>query len=271
MKRILLAVDHTPVSMNALSYLLDMTRDGSPMIDILHVEPYILSTGDTGYDDVATHRSVTQQIEKLISDTIKRPIAGDLALFSTRGDVVAEITDQSNAHEYDLVVVGMRDKEQILDRWIGKTALKIIDAVQAPVLVVPAGAQFRGIQKISVATDTDSMTPTILDQIRSWNLSWKARMKFIHVRKNTADQFKETAAEIVTEYFEKKEVDFSFEINVVHHDDIVQVLMNEAADGNTDMVVAVVKERTLWNKLFHQSITKSLIRQSKIPILILHK
>ncbi len=271
MKRILLAVDHTKVSMNALSYVLDMTIDDNPMIDILHVEPYILSTGDTGYDDVATHESVTQQIENLISETIKRPIAGDLALFSTRGDVVAEITDQSKVHAYDLVVVGMRDKEQILDRWIGKTALKIIDAVDVPVLVVPAGAKYDGVHQICVATDTDSITPDILDQIRNWNLPWLARMKFLHVREKSDNQFRQTASGIVSEYFEKDEVNFSFEIKVVEHDDIVEVLINEAAEGNTDMVIAVVKDRTLWNKMFHRSITKSLIRQSKIPILILHK
>lgn len=271
MKRILLAVDHTPVSMNALSFILDMTSDSSPMIDILHVEPYILSTGDTGYDDVATHQSVTQQIENLISDTVKRPISGDLALFSTRGNVVAEIMDQSKGHAYDLVVVGMRDKEQILDRWIGKTALKIIDAVDAPVLVVPAGVQYEGVQQICVATDTDSMTPEILDQIKKWNLLWSARIKFLHVRKNRDRQFKDTAARIVSEYFEKDEVNFSFEISIVEHDDIVEVLINEAAGENTDLVVAVVKDRTLWNKLFQRSITKSLIRESKIPILILHK
>lgn len=271
MKRILLAVDHTSVSMNALSYVLDMTHDASPMIDILHVEPYILSAGDTGYDDVATHQSVTQQIENLIAKTIKRPISGDLALFSTRGDVVGEITEQSKAHAYDMVVVGMRDKEQVLDRWIGKTALKIIDAVNIPVLVVPAGAKYEGVQQMCVATDTDSMTPNVLHLIRNWNLPWSAKMKFLHVRKHRDKQFKETAAEIVSEFFEKDEVNFSFEINVVEHDDIVEVLINEAAEENTDLLVAVVQDRSLWNRMFHRSITKSLIRQSKIPILILHK
>jgi nucleotide-binding universal stress UspA family protein len=139
---ILLAADGSRFTARAARYLAAHLRDftGVPAVHILHVHAPLPFAGASGVvGRAAIDRYHQEESEKAIAVAVK-PLqkAGIKCTTSwVVGDVAREVAASVERHKADMVVVGTHGSGGFLGIPLGSTAMKIIAAVKAPVLVVP--------------------------------------------------------------------------------------------------------------------------------------
>ena len=68
---------------------------------------------------------------------------------------------------------------------------------KVPVYLIPRYGRYSGFKKVVVATDTNITNPSLIEKIKEINEEPNAFIKFLHVKENIEDNFKETANELL--------------------------------------------------------------------------
>jgi nucleotide-binding universal stress UspA family protein len=133
-ERILLAVDASDESKEAIRTAIDLARMSDGEVLVVHVHPK-----DVGFqvkDDVETRVEAELLIEAAV-DIVKKagvPVVGDLR--SARADRVAhEVLTAAAAYRADCIVVGSRGCGPLTEMLLGSVANEVVHHALCPVLV----------------------------------------------------------------------------------------------------------------------------------------
>lgn len=270
MKNVIIPMDFTDVSNNALKYAFESNRDA--IFHIVHVtygvnpnEITYLKEGTTG-DSVLGDalRSISRSLNKtsIPEDNIKVTIL--------RGEVIPCLRKYISDHSIDAIVMGTRDKYNLLDKWFGTVSLALVKTLDIPVLLVPPHSKFGGFKKVLVASDAHLENRESLDEILSWNRQHNAFIKFLHVKRSFSEDYQEKSDQLVESIFEKDKPEFGFEIVSVSNKDITQTLLASAYNLGADLIISISDDQSFINSLLFKSVSKELILKSRIPLLILN-
>jgi len=272
MKNVLIPMDFTSISINALKYAIDCFPDSK--LFICHVRTGILDTSES----VGISMGLSQA--DFWAKSIKSFVSKELGL-STFPDTIEVAIDVgavnvcinsfAEKNDIDCIVMGTRDKYNFVDRWFGTTSLAVIKESDIPVYVIPRYAQFGQHKKIMIASDYNSSDSVFLDKIKSWNKTNKAHLHFLHIQDKPIDDYDETKEKIVQHLFEEANVEFSFEIEVLQEKDISHSILATAYNKAIDLLIVVPEKQNFIQSILLKSVSKDLILQSDIPILFINK
>ena len=138
---ILLAVDGSPYTAKAVSYLLSHMNwfQGEPELHLLHVKapiPAARARAVLGHDEVERYyreesAAVLGPVEQLLQDRRVRSRSAYRA-----GDVAEEIHAYATENAIDLIVMGSHGHSALKNLVMGSTATKVLGATSVPVLLV---------------------------------------------------------------------------------------------------------------------------------------
>ena len=172
--------------------------------------------------------------------------------------------------EFDLVVMGTTGAGDLLNKIFGSVSSAVARRAECPVILVPKDVDFRGLNHILYASNYESATRAMIEEVLSFNRHFKACIHFVHVVDRTAGGFEKSKEEIFEELFEDGEPDFSFQMAEVTGETVSEGLNTYAQENNIDLVVMVNYHRNFWENLFHKSRTKQMALATKIPMMVLH-
>lgn len=272
MPRFLLPVDFSGVSTAALKYLLAAT-DQNDRIDLLHVDAGIVSlTENPVIHNLQQHESaILQKMASYFSDSLNLDsLPPRCELSMDMGEIVGTIIKKSHREtHYDLIVMGLRDKFDLLDKWLGTVALGVVKRSDIPVLLIPLTATFKAPEACIVAGDAHLTDQANLEKISEWNKTYKSHLHFVHVSNKNSTDYKDTLEHIIKTYYEENVVDFGFDVTRVEDDDISHALLEKAMEYAVQMIVILPDKQSFLNALFMRSISKELILRSTIPLMFL--
>ena len=183
MKTILVPVDFSDVSMNALSFAAELSKRAAARLIIVN----ILQKGEEESDAKYNLESIEANLKKTFSDEL------NCESFATHGDLVATLKKIVAVHQPDLIVMGTKGASGLKRILIGSNTVKVIANINVPVLVIPEVAQFenflrKGKNTVVLATDLvlleNEHSLDILKKIAS--LIVEPKVKVLSVRpKNT--------------------------------------------------------------------------------------
>lgn len=272
MKKILVPFDFTEVALNAFKYAIDFADD-SDEIHLVHVHSGLLSIQSplmlrAGKDYI---ESITEEITATIMANLKlKAMPNNVLIKAINGDPVHGISRYARKNLLDMAIVGTRDKYDFIDRWIGTISLGLVKSLYIPVYLVPRYASFNGFDKVLVASDHHLGKQQVLHQIKSWNESHNAYIKFLHVRERINSQYSEESEKIVNELYEKENVDFGFEIASINSRKIGDSLLASAYNFKADLMIVIAENQSFMHSLLFKSLSKELVLKSSIPVLFLH-
>jgi nucleotide-binding universal stress UspA family protein len=144
-KRILVAVDGSPISNKALTHALQMARDAGGQVLLVHVVDELAYI--TGYEPFGGYsgeliRVMKESGAKVLNDavTIARAAGVEVEgrLFDNFGERLGEsVADAAKHWSADLIVVGTHGRRGIGRLMLGSGAEQIVRLAPAPVLIVP--------------------------------------------------------------------------------------------------------------------------------------
>jgi nucleotide-binding universal stress UspA family protein len=273
MKKILAAVDFSDPSKNAAQYALALAKDipgASLTLYYTFEETTSGSDGSPLFVDADTRKTIALRalnnlkaglgdFGNVTVDILAEP-GGRLSL------TLAKTVEQLNI---DLIVMGITGASRLEQIIIGSNTLNIISENICPVLIIPADAKYKKINKAVLTTDLKHVTSTTpVNEISSFLSNLTPQLCVAHISMEvgalTADAQKEKddlqkmLSSFSPVFFHRYDTDFLNAINTF------------VKEYNPDIIITVPHKHSFFRKLFTESYTKKLAYNSRLPILAIH-
>jgi nucleotide-binding universal stress UspA family protein len=272
MKQILVPIDFSEESANALHYAMEFNRHFFAKLIFLHVFDIPVTAIDEEQRFIVNYNQLRQQQQERMWDFINTEKQGvfkyDMEVYASSGGHYTVIADFAASRGIDLVILGNKGVGGIR-RWLfGSVAKYMLAHAAVPVLCVPAGVAFTKAGKLLLTTDLSaglSQKNTAFLKTLAERLG--ASIDILQVVKGKT--FKDEKAEWI---FSKLQLDFNKTPEVIHitvADDAAATINDFAGANNIDIIVTVPHDHNWLNRFFAGSKTEKLSVLSGKPLMTL--
>lgn len=269
MKKILVPIDFSDVGLNALKYALAAFKKDE--ICVLHVRTSLNRPFPSLADSEINQpnfwiKAFNGFLSKELGDS---KISEKIDIKIVQGPLAKSIVEYGDENDFHVIVMGFRDKYNYFEKIFGTTSLDVVKSSNLPVYLIPKYGQHKGFSKVVVATDNNISNPSLVEKIKELNEEPNAFIKFLHIKENGDDNFKETAKELVAGLFIDKDPNFSFEISTIEDPDVGHALLGMSYNIGADLMMIAPERQNLLNTILLKSISKDLILTADIPLLFI--
>ena len=266
MDKILIPIDYSEVACNAIKYAMQAYKNAS--FTVLHINDRSL---ETNYGTVSGSNAEMRELNKFVSKCLDVKYTPEtINIRVIYGTVVPTMREFVAQSDFDFIVMGTKDKYNLLDNWFGTISLGIVKSTKVPTYVVPKYSEYKSYKKVIVATDKHLNDKSFIKIIRNWNTEFNAFIKFLHVQEKADDNYTAVEEKIITELFEEQDVPFGFEIERVKGHNVGDSLLASAYNFGADLMIVLPEDQNYINSLLFKSLSKDLIMKSDIPLLFIH-
>jgi nucleotide-binding universal stress UspA family protein len=190
LKNILVPVDFSECSLNALAYALKMVDTTGGEIIVLHAYHVPFAFPEAGS---AISSETVEQIEQTVDDefyTIKQQFRNEIHKIREFKKVASFGIDAINSElsnqEYDLIVMGTRGSSGIAEVLIGSVTANVIEEAESPVLCIPENAAYNNVSNIAFACDYEEMNePREIGALKYFAEKYDACVHLVNVKEKS--------------------------------------------------------------------------------------
>jgi nucleotide-binding universal stress UspA family protein len=274
----LIPVDFSPCSLQALRYAAEWgAAEGGVKLVLFHaylpptLEPYMESYMQTAL--LAQQEELALQHFAEMKDTLPADLQAKhewefrLAL----GPPVEEIRQQVESWQPDLLVMGMRGSNKLLQKWLGSTTTGVMQRIAIPLLVVPEGTKFEPVRRLVYASDYEAEDVEVIDRLLDFAQRRQAHIHCVHVQ----TQEKAEAETRMREQWLKQA--YAFEMQRSHlqfdslsHEEVGEGLRQYLSQHHAQLLVMLTHRRGWLGSWLMGSETKKMAQRSPVPLWIFH-
>lgn len=276
MKKILVPVDFSPCSENALVYAIQLADKIKAKLLVLNVSTFETGAGGSPASlSVEIQDRITQsriditnfilKAKQNVSEPLDRsPIIKTSIEF---GKIENTICQEAASNGIDYIVMGTHGVRSALGRYLGSIASTIVKNAPCSVMVIPGQAGFTKEMGLGYATDFSNTDPFEIWKAIKLFRPFQPEIKCIHFNEHQVDNVDKI--ETLTSNFEKitPEIDISFHSLPVK--DKVKDMNDLIEKEEINMLVIYKPKRNFFESLFHKSYTQSVVMHTTIPLLVL--
>ena len=177
------------------------------------------------------------------------------------GDILREL---SKKDECDMIVVGSKRESGLVEKIFGSIAALVMHKAFCPVLVVPPKSKFAGIDPIIYTLSKESAEPNLIRMASRLSIKTNAKLHLVHVNNAGTSKMPDVKAIVQSLDVPCEVADLDF----VSTRGGIDVYREKNKAG---LVIAATHHYAFWENFTHASVTDSLIWNSEVPILVLHR
>ena len=272
MKNILVAIDFSDASFNAVSYGAFLANAFNTQLTLVHAYT------DTSAFDESGHTKVSDSLEEVEAANEKfldKEIEGIARKFTIKingvvmkGNPVKVINKVAEKNHPEMIIMGMKGKGES-NSILGSTTASMIGETSIPLLIIPNSALYQTIDSITLASDfKDEKLLSHFAVLEKLIAKFDPFIQVLNVQKKDS---KLTAEMIVSKMSDGLTWDkYNHSFNIIERDDVEEGIFGFLQKHPTDLLVMVARKRGFVNKMFEPSHTKKMTGQTKIPLLVLH-
>lgn len=264
MKKILVPVDFSDASSNALSYAIQLFEASPLEITVLHLYG-VRSTAllMKNIDDVF-EKDAKQKMEALLKTLKEEHPDVEFKSKISKNPPVSSIAALGDSGKYDFIVMGTKGASGLNEVFMGSVAGGVISKTMAPVIVVPANNKFRPLEKIVLAVSDDPFTDAkVIEPLRTIATLQKSKVKVLHIADKKTPQI-EKALSAIEDL--NPSVDYAFGTGKTNKD-LNAYLMKDFSG----MLCLIRTKKGFFDRLLNESVTLKQTFNSPVPLLILHE
>jgi nucleotide-binding universal stress UspA family protein len=272
MKKILVPVDFSKVSMNAVNYAAHLAMQSGTRMQLFYVcfAPGLISTNTTIELPSADQlrREGIEDLEKLKRKLTKRHEGIRIDCECVCGFPVDEIRLYAEKNKFDLIVMGTQGAGFLSERFLGSTTTSLIGHCVTPVLAIDRKVRFRPAKRIVFATDFVETRPQVLKPLKDLAKLFGAEIFILNI------VVEPVVAPTMEEMIAAYKLDRS--LQNVHHTffykhspHVVESLNDFISLHKMDMVVMVSRRHSFFSRLLQEPHTKQMAFHAKVPVLAL--
>lgn len=269
MKKILIPVDFSENSRNAVSYALALAGQANEKVQLTFLNAYKVYSSTGMF--ISVEKYMQQDAEEdmrmllsLLEDT--KPDQVEVEGKVVRGDVIPTLSHIALEDNYDLVVMGTKGASGLKETFLGSVASGVIKEAKTPVLVIPEGYTFKSLQKILLAVDGDAVSgPGSTRILGELARMFDSEVQILHIAETdeeTGDSLVDPSADLFLE-------NIRFTFLQFPSDDINASINSTVHTQQSDMLCMIRRKRSFLEQLFHSSTTTKEVFDCPVPFLVL--
>lgn len=271
MKHILAPTDFSNAAHNAVVYAASLAKVFNARLTLYHAYRQILPPDSPAI-------LTLQEIKDMANWRLEQE-AGAIDLYSQlavetisneENEPATGILQAARDSKADMIVMGMKGSGKNIRRVVGSTVTSLIRKTTVPVIVVPEAVRSGKLETIALATESDvspESDPHILDRLRELGERFSSKLYLIRIAKN---KFAE-AFEILNRPFKISKMLSTLDpvYESIEGKDVIKALNEFTGKYRVNMLALLPHKHSLPARLLGKSTTRSMVFETKIPLLIL--
>jgi nucleotide-binding universal stress UspA family protein len=275
MENILVPIDFSEVSQNALSYAIKIAEPLKCKIILFHDIYPVQTATDVGeyvypYNlDTETKHVLNKKMDDLVEYVKSQNVKVDKIIH--KGILRDDIAGVVKNRKIDLIVTGTGDSEGFDAFLFGTNSEHIFENVSCPVLILPDTAHFKGIKKIMYATDFQYGDIHEIENVSKLAKVFNAQVIVTHVNSDSEKFVSEEEsmnwlAEIASSQITYKNIIYK----LISSKNVVEALGSSVKELNIDLLCMSAVKKNFFKKLVTKSNTKEMAFHTNIPLMAIH-
>jgi|SRR6056297_1788107 len=264
MNKILVPVDFSDASSNALSYALQLFGTSDLEITVLHMYG-VKSSGALLMKNIdgVLEKDAKEKMNELLNGMQKEYPDVVFKAKLTKSDAIPTIVAMGDRGDHDYIVMGTKGASGLKEVFMGSVAGGVVSKTTAPVIVVPQGHPFRPLEKIVFAvSDHPFSDAKVVEPLRKIAKLHQSNIKVLHIADKKTPQIEKALGAIEDL---KPSVDYAFGTGNIDKD-LNEYLMRDFSG----LLCLVRTKKGFMDRLLNESVTLKQTFHSPVPLLILH-
>ena len=267
MRPFIVPTDFSPEAENALQYACAAAKQFGAKVILFNSFSYSIHASNSrlsasGMQELEEHNTnILKNKTETLSTTYDIDIEYEYGLML---GVVEELDVLMTKYQAELVIMGMAPRS-LAQELFGNTTTAVIMKQKYPVLAVPLGATFSGLNKILFACeDINKIQKEIINRIRSIAVLPGSEVEVFHVR-NKEVTGSDPSSPVIREGLD----------GIVHYyksvtsRTIIKEIEKEIKRFDADLLVMMPKKYGFWESMIHRSKTRIMASNNSVPLLSL--
>lgn len=275
-KNILLPVDFSAHSNNAVNYAVDLATQKGYSIHLYHnytsaSAVFEEETGSTGKQSPIFKADIL--IKKLAEQITSRNAALEVTTRCERGIITETLPDIATPDRFDFVIMGTKGITNDDSQLIGSTTYVISKKSKIPVLAIPAEVSFEQLDKVGLLSNfKEEEVQTVQDFVNIMGKDFELKLMHVHYDHSSENRIEDKLE--VWKYKIKKYIgvtNIAIEVDSIQGDiedlDTVPEVINEMIHTEKIKILLVTRSRkSFFERAFTRSVAKALFSHPLVPI-----
>jgi len=271
MKTILVPTDFSDNATNALNYAAALASQVRGKLIIAHIINLPVTPIESGFvfsTNAQLEEDYKQELNRLSKELrLENGFRFEVETVCQYGYFLANLNELVKNEDVDLVVMGTKGATNFLDKIVGTNTSEFIRIAACPVLTIPQDAKFTGFKHIAYASDFEHKETSFLQQLFCITEPFGAAVSIINILSER--QLNIFSDNQVIRNIAKRFPENSYSLVQLPENNVVKGLYEFVADNQAEVLAVSIHDRNFLESLFHKSISKQLLYQTKLPILAL--
>jgi nucleotide-binding universal stress UspA family protein len=270
-RKILIPIDFSTVSEQALYYGCHLAASWKASIHLLHVNeaPAMMTSEQAFAFDYSDLDKEMQDRLDHMRQNLKSKFSAEIFIHYKSGFASEEIRDVAESEGCGLIIMGTHGATGLGRMLLGSHTARIIEKADIPVLAIPPDTELKVPAKIAFATNFNDQEIESLFQLTEVVKPFSPQIMIIHVDESGTDPDERMmdwfAGQVKTNILYEN---ISFHMNKGPFvDDSLEEFI---VANNIDWISIAKRNRSFFERLKSRSLTKELVYHTHIPLLALH-
>jgi nucleotide-binding universal stress UspA family protein len=279
-KKIIVATDFSDNAKSAYRYARQLATRFGASIEVVNFFEIPINPGNPNYMDMMpTFAQLEEAANNRLARFVNESENGDgstmvasriKTTFKTQAGFATDgLIEMSKEPSVDLIILGATGEHGWIDKIFGSIAVKVSREAYCPVMLIPHGAEYRGIHHMVYTSSFDSAQPTEIKVALDFAKYFASAIHFVHVI-TQPDDLGISEKLLFKRLVSDEHTKVPFTVENTHAFTAVEGINQYILNNDVDLLVTVTQHRTFWEKLMHLSTTKELAWNIHIPLLVLH-
>ena len=226
---------------------------------LISVEDILMKASKEGLEKEVAAAQKLPGAEKIKFETVSE--------FGNLVDILNEVVREKNVN---LVVMGTQGASGLRETVLGSNTASAAKNIGCPLLIIPAGAEFKNLKSIVFAADYKQLEKS--DSLAAMVAIAKSQNSEITIL-NVLDKGKITD---VKQGYEGLKIDhllagIKHKFSFIEDDDKAAGIDEYLHTNNPDLLVMLERKTGFFKSIFQRSITKQMAFHTHVPMLVLHE
>jgi len=204
-------------------------------------------------------------------DRLKEEILSDCKLEihfdSDVGFATDAIVSSVKSIDVDLVIMGSSG-EGAWSGVFGSTTIKTINKVSCPVIVVPPGATYNGLDQITFAYDFKRVNEfSKFNLLKELIQRFNSHLEILNI--NNKKTTRESNGEL--KFFDRNFEELDYSYSFIKNQSISEGILQYITKKPIDLLVVLKRDHTLFEKIFIESVSREVALNSELPVMVLRE
>lgn len=264
---ILVGIDYTKSSENALYYALMLAKKKAAKVVLLHVFDFpIVHTYSGLYtlDYKSLKENDLSKLEQVKKLALKKHPGADVEIISTSESVKTFVKELVDKKKIDYVVLGLETKTKISKFIYGTTGVDLASKIDCPVIIVPESYKVHKLKHALITVDNKhNIKKRSVEKVKKFAKRYECSQEIIHIK--TEDEFL-----MIYERNPKKDNE-KWNVKTIEAKSFGDGINKYTKIKNTDLIVLFSHSHSAFYNFFNETNTKLIAFQSKTPVMSIHE